>query len=75
MVGMDYSRASQVLTIDELSEDTVVIIHELFHALGREHEHSRKDRNKYVRINWNNIRPSKCAISMDLSTKIMALWF
>ena len=31
------------------------IIHELLHALGLWHEHSRLDREAYVRIDMNNV--------------------
>lgn len=31
------------------------ICHEIIHALGMFHEHARKDRNRYISINWHNI--------------------
>uniref|UniRef100_A0A3Q4GTE1 Metalloendopeptidase n=1 Tax=Neolamprologus brichardi TaxID=32507 RepID=A0A3Q4GTE1_NEOBR len=31
------------------------LCHELLHALGLYHEHTREDRDKYVTVNWQNI--------------------
>ena len=33
-----------------------VVMHEIFHVLGRWHEHSRSDRDSYIIVNYSNIR-------------------
>ncbi|MEP1487817.1 MAG: M12 family metallopeptidase [Algibacter sp.] len=42
------------------------IIHEILHALGFYHEHTRPDRDDYININWNNIE-SKYRSNFDKS--------
>ena len=39
-------------------EELGAIQHEVLHALGFFHEHSRKDRDDFVEVNWPNVVPS-----------------
>ncbi|XP_058935631.1 astacin-like metalloendopeptidase isoform X2 [Kogia breviceps] len=34
-----------------------IVLHELMHVLGFWHEHSRADRDRYIRVNWKEILP------------------
>ncbi|XP_022085336.1 protein SpAN-like isoform X2 [Acanthaster planci] len=39
----------------DLYDEIGVLIHELFHALGRYHEHTRPDRDHFVTVQWDNV--------------------
>ncbi|XP_020613836.1 astacin-like metalloendopeptidase [Orbicella faveolata] len=47
----------QLLSLGKGCQTKGVVIHELLHALGMMHEHCRPDRNQFIRINANNIKP------------------
>jgi len=36
-----------------------IAVHELSHALGMAHEHQRPDRDRFLSINWDNVRAGK----------------
>lgn len=46
----------QLLSLGEGCKNRGHVTHELVHALGFFHEHTRPDRDKFVRILWENIK-------------------
>ncbi|XP_073258698.1 zinc metalloproteinase nas-6-like [Porites lutea] len=51
------SGGKQPLSLGNGCTSKGVVIHELLHALGMMHEHCRADRDQFIRINFNNVRP------------------
>lgn len=49
----------QEVSIGRGCENKGIIMHELIHALGFGHMHDNPNRDQYIRINWNNIRPGE----------------
>lgn len=49
----------QKLSVGSGCEYKGTVLHEMMHAIGFFHEHTRPDRNQYIRINWWNIEPGK----------------
>jgi hypothetical protein len=39
--------------------DTAATVHEIGHALGLKHEHTRCDRDDFVRVYWDNVKEDK----------------
>ncbi|XP_056003285.1 uncharacterized protein LOC125661191 isoform X1 [Ostrea edulis] len=54
-----YGTGEHVITLAEPGCGSVfTAAHEMLHRLGQRHEQARSDRDRYLRIIWNNINPS-----------------
>uniref|UniRef100_A0A914Y5F9 Metalloendopeptidase n=1 Tax=Panagrolaimus superbus TaxID=310955 RepID=A0A914Y5F9_9BILA len=51
----------QLLSLSEGCVYDFIIIHEVMHVLGLEHEHQRPDRDKYIKIQYQNVESDKMA--------------
>jgi len=56
LVGF-WDRGEQQVTLGEGCMFAGVVMHEIMHAAGFWHEQSRSDRDDYIQIHWDNIRP------------------
>ncbi len=69
-VGFQNTGAQSIYTGDKCSEGSM--IHEIGHALGLLHEHTRPDRDNYVQINWDSISTDKTH-NFDILTDAITL--
>ena len=53
------TKLNNKMNLDENCFAPSTIMHEFFHILGVGHYHQRSDRDKYVTIHWENIKPDK----------------
>ncbi|XP_028405803.1 uncharacterized protein LOC114528384 [Dendronephthya gigantea] len=56
-IGRSYARPGpQIISIGQYCDYKDIIIHEMLHAVGFFHEQSRPDRQKHIKIHWQNIK-------------------
>lgn len=48
---------NQKLSLGRGCENHGIIVHELMHVIGFYHLHQRYDRDRYLRVHWQNINP------------------
>jgi hypothetical protein len=63
-------QGAQPLYLDIPCQRVGVATHEIFHALGFHHEHQRVDRDKYIRIQWENIKSTGCGAQSNVGCGI-----
>lgn len=56
--GLFAWNARRNLTLGENCWTRSILVHELGHAFGLQHEHQRADRDRYIRVNWENVDPA-----------------
>uniref|UniRef100_A0AAF5I2K0 Metalloendopeptidase n=1 Tax=Strongyloides stercoralis TaxID=6248 RepID=A0AAF5I2K0_STRER len=59
MVGKELGKVWQDVSIANYCQNEGGIQHEFLHALGIDHEHNRYDRDQFVSIMYNNIKPEE----------------
>ena len=55
-LGYSPELSKQTVLLEEYKTTTLdIVLHEIFHVLGRYHEHQRTDRNLHVKVHKENI--------------------
>ena len=65
------SGGEQIISIGAACTTKGIVMHEIFHALGRWHEQSRPDRDQFVEINYSNIESGEYTWYKNTSIVIM----
>lgn len=68
------ARGMQQISLGDGCAHKGVILHETMHALGFYHEHMRSDRDKYIKIHWENIDSGSKNQFTKLSSSQNKLW-
>jgi len=56
----------QTVSLGHGCDERKIIIHELGHTIGLYHEQNRPDRNKYIKVIYDNILPCKYSLLWKL---------
>ncbi|RWS10323.1 Astacin-like metalloprotease toxin [Dinothrombium tinctorium] len=65
----------QRLSLHPGCQNIGTVLHELLHAIGFYHAHNRSDRDKYLKIHWDNIQQSQRHNFRQLSSSENKLFF
>lgn len=63
-IGRKGRRQVVSLNFDCLAKGKGTVLHELLHVLGFWHEHSRADRDNYIRIDWEAIQKGMSQVQL-----------